>query len=264
MAPAAQHNPNFSPNYSDRDLSSHMGPVAGTGGLFINFFYQRVKIEGHDPVKAGTVETRLCVAKKPKGDKYTVAVQFTSEEEAARNWPFEWGRFKEFEDVPTMGTPLSELPGISQSQVAYLVINGLRSVEDLVEIGEDAAGMIGMDAMRAYRLAKNWLHKKNEEQALIDASEIEARHKHERDALLKRLDVLEKTNQALAAQVKSVLSGNASPAMAGPANGPQPVTADDGLTYDIDSMDNAMFAGGVATGNDDLGDADEQVDPLAE
>jgi hypothetical protein len=156
-----QNGSGVAPNLSGTDLSSVFGgEVQSSGGLMVQFFYHRVRIGGKQ-TSTGKFETRLAVALKPRGDMLTLAVRPITEEEAQRQFPGEWQQFKMYMDTPTRGTPLYELPGATQSMIAILVLGGIRSIEDLVNLPADVCSQMGMDATHAQNLAKVWIQRKN-------------------------------------------------------------------------------------------------------
>lgn len=258
----------LSRDMTDVDLSSHL-PVTsrGAGGLNIQFFYQRVEVKSRNPRVAAKFETRLCVAKQPKGDRFTVATRFITDEDAMREFPQEYAQFKRYQEVPTQGTPLHELPGISQSQIAVLIINGLRSVEDLVEVDADLVSSVGMEAVHAKRLAQNWIAKRDGDLKMIELSALEANMESEKASLIARLDAAERNNANLQQQVTVFMER---------MNGNQPVMMPhSSMTNGATSIDlnpelpgyestSGGFGGdgpGVANGIDDL-IGDINVNPL--
>lgn len=248
----------FARDLTEMDLSSHLGAVAsrGAGGLNVQFFYGRVRTKSRNSATTGRIETRLFVAKQPKGDRFTVAVRSINEDEAQRQFPREFAAFKQYEDVPTSGTPLSELPGISQSQIGMLVINGLRSIEDLAEISADAVGQLGLEVIQAQRLAKRWVERRGEAGDAIKAAEIEAKAQLEREALSKRLAAMEERVRQLDAENAALRSVSGRASAAG-ETGVVAVDARTDLPYDLDQMPNPMDDGPLsADGNDDLNDPD--------
>ena len=246
----------FVTDLSAADLSAQMGYVAASpaGNLSIQFFYDNIRIEDPtNPSEHGQYKTVLCVRKRPHGDRHTEAVRMISERAAQQLYPREYAFFKQNQDVPTDGTPLHELPGISQSQVAILVIHGIRCVEDLIGIGADRAGQIGMDARTAYALAVKWTEARAANHDIIrDAAKDAAK-----DAELERLRASDAEKAAhiamLSAQVDllSKMGGGAAQTMAlpqGPA-GAQMVDADDIMP----PASTELFTGAaVVTGNEDL------------
>lgn len=67
-----------------------------------------------------------------------------------RRYPKQWDAFEKNQEQPMEGTPLSEWPGISRSQVEELKHFGVRTVEDLINV-PDSAGQkfMGMNSMKA-------------------------------------------------------------------------------------------------------------------
>lgn len=150
----------LAPNLSDRSFSEHMGPVASKGGLNVGFFYARVQLKTRRAQFNGQFETRLFVAMQPKGDRFTIAKEPITERDASTRFPAEFAAFRNYQDTPSRGTPLMELPGISQSQIALLAVNGIRSIEDLVGLSADVVAQVGMEATTAFKVAQRWTAKK--------------------------------------------------------------------------------------------------------
>jgi hypothetical protein len=195
MSVAQMQSNGVAPNLSGTDLSSVFGgEVQSSGGLMVQFFYHRVRIGGKN-TGTGKFETRLAVALKPRGDMLTLAVRPIDEQEAQRQFPGEWQQFKMYMDTPTRGTPLHELPGATQSMIAILVLGGIRSIEDLVNVSPDVCQSMGMDAMQARKLAEIWIKRKS------GASE--------EISLAERLAELEATNARLAAETQQLRADNA-------------------------------------------------------
>ena len=141
-----------------RHLPNAMAGVTATGGMHIAFAWEMIRIDNSaDPLLNGTLEKRLFVIKSPKGDRSTVSKRPIKPEDAAKLYPAEWAQFSTYGDVPVHGTALSELPGMTQSQISYLGIFNIRSVEDLLDIGPDiAAKEMGLEGTRAFKLAEAW------------------------------------------------------------------------------------------------------------
>lgn len=250
-------------NLTDRDLSSHLGPVPGAGreGLNIQFFYVRVRVESQDPITNGTYQTRLCVAKNPKGDRLTVATRFITEDRAALEFPREFAMFKQHEDVPTAGTPLYELPGVTQSMIGLLTIYNLRCIEDVAACADEHIGQMGADGRAAKKLAQRWMALRDQSADLIDNAKLDAA----RDAEIQRLQADKEASDRrlieLEAQVRALsqMQGVAVPAA---ATG-QPIMVDRADDVADAAPDNGrMFEGGLVSGNDDLEGAPSQADPL--
>lgn len=265
--------PGFSRDMSDADLSTHMKHVGSTGGLLVNFAYVKVRIKSRGADTNGQVQTRLTVTKQPKGDRSTVAPRFITEDQAAQQFPREWDLFKKYDDVPTTGTPLSELPGISMSQIGLLVLNGLRSIEDLIEVSEDLIGQLGLDAVKAQKTAKSWWARKQDAAEDINAADVEARFQIQIDTMAKSAEAMEERNRQLEAQVAALQSIQASSAGATvqtvQTQTPAPaveVNAGENLEYDISKMPDPMSEGpDVADGlDDDLTGFDDDPLGLAE
>jgi len=254
-------NPAISRDLTAADLSSHMGPVGNQSGLLVAFFWNRVQIKSKDFSKNGTFENRLCVAKQPKGDRLTVAHRTITPEEAARQFPREYALFSQYEDVPTDGTPLSDLPGISRSQIAILDMHAIRCVEDLCDISDDVVAQIGMEASRTRKIAVAWMAKRDGEAETIKAADVQARAESALAAMEKRLALLETQNVKLEAQNQAMRSMGGNAAQQAPAGGVESVArVSDDAPYKLDENDGFMGGGDPATGNDDLG-ADD-LDPL--
>lgn len=261
--------PGFARDMTDNDFSSVMNSVTAKGGIYVNFFYVKVRQKSRNAATNGQFDTRLCISKQPKGDRSTVAIRFITEETAAKEWPREFALFKQYEDVPTMGTPLSELPGISMSQIGVLTINGLRSIEDLCEISEDQIGQLGLDAVRARKTAVAWMERRKGSEDVINVADIEARFGLQIATMEKQMAAMMEQNKALQEQnnaLKSVHNGQAvqgSQAFhGGQSDNVIAVEGREDLEYDISKMPDPMSEGpDTSDGADDLGHHD--IDPLS-
>lgn len=207
VTPSAPHNMASGPltvntghrdvhDLSHSDLGNAMAGVTATGDIMVKFFYTRIKLATKNPELDGKYETRLCVAKQPKGDRSTVATVFIDEKTAARMFPREFDHFTRNEDLPTSGTPLSELPGITISQIGLMAINGLRSIEDVASITTDQAAEIGFDATRAHKLAVAWIERATNAKPLTQAAETEARLAQQIAEMQKQVAALSETVKA--------------------------------------------------------------------
>lgn len=273
---SAQQGNRLSPNLTGSDLSSHLGPVGGGGGgLYIQFFYARIKIQSVDPALNGKYDTRLCVAKVPKGDRLTIATRFIDEEQAAREFPMEYAQFKQYEAVPTSGTPLQELPGISQSQIAYLTIYNVRSIEDLAAMAQEQVSQMGLEAAQAYAVARKWIVAKSDAQPMLDQAQTEtvlaAELKSIRDQLSDANRTIIEQNAKLSVLGQLGVQGAQQPvAMTQPQGDAVPYQSMNVQVGDVGQADDVsessdLFEGGLVDGNEDLDSAPMPTaeDPLA-
>lgn len=258
----------MAPNLTDQNLGELMGPVAGRGGLHVQFFYMNVLIESADPTLNGTFQPRLCIAKMPKGDRLTVATRFISEEQAMREFPREFTMFKTSDEVPTDGTPLRELPGIAQSQLAMLMLYQLRSIEDLASVPQEQVNGMGLEIITAHKLAKAWLRNKTENADMIAEAKNQSQIDAQLEQMRRQLEALQKQNIELDAQNKALTAvhqalGTAPVQQQQPYQGVQyapvaPVVRMPAEVADDELPDSGMFAGGMVDDPNDL----NQSDPL--
>lgn len=255
----------LSPNLTDRDLST-MGTVAervaSSGGMNIGFYYERVKIKSRMATLNGKYETRLFVAMQPKGDKYSVAKEPISEVLAQQLFPAEYARFKNYQDAPTHGTPLLELPGISQSQIAILNLNGIRSIEDLVGLSPDIVAQVGMEASTAHKIALKWHQKRtgsSDDIAMAGKlSEVEAQNRQYQDTL----KAMEARMAVMSAQLELIgrSGGMAAQPNAGAVAGVGGAVPESGVVVaaepDFSNLPDMPFGSGVT-------DVREDPDPLS-
>lgn len=263
MSPARGNQ--FVNDFSAGDFSDQMGLVTANGNMTIEFFHAMIRIEDPlDPSVNGTFKTRLCVRKRPHGDRLTEAVRFISEQQAMQLYPREYAWFKQNRDVPTDGTPLAELPGITQSQISILVLHNIRSIEDLTGLHADQIGQIGMEARAAHALAQRWTEARNANGDLIRDAAQDAATKAELDrlresetrqaatitAMQAQLDLLTRMGVQLQAGGPATIGGTPSVGIATAADKPVLIDAD-GMGDDAPASE--MFTGAqMVTGNDDL------------
>lgn len=253
-------------NLTDRDLSSHLGPVAGSGGLNIQFFYVKTRVESANPERNGQWRTRLAVAKMPKGDRLTIATRFITEEQASREFPREFSMFKQYQDVPTQGTPLHELPGITQSQIGILVIHNLRCIEDVAACDDALINQMGYDARQAKKLAVRWIENRDGNADKIEQAKLDAARDAELARLRKAADEYAKRNIELDAQVRALMRMQGQAPQPGAGAAPMLVDRADDPTPELIEGNSPLFEGGLVDGNDDLDDdpppTPTKADPL--
>lgn len=250
----------MSPDYTHLDLSASLGAVGSSGGLNIEFFYERVRIGGDSGLQAGTFQTRLCVAIQPKGDRLTVAVENITPAIATQRFPREWHHFQTYQDVPTAGTPLHELPGISQSMIAQLVLNGIRAVEDLVNLPQEIASNIGLDAITARNIAINWTDLKTKAAPTLDLADKASRAELELAQLKTQMAALQQTNMAQAGTIEAIKAMGVIPNANASAASDEPTPMDRKEDHEPVPMADIFGAPEMVTGNDDL----NMADPLAD
>lgn len=231
------------------DLSSHLGPVTSRGSVLVTFEYIRVAVKSRMPGRKNTLETRLAVKLKPMGERYSEAIEQISEEDAARLYPQEFAHFKNYQDVPTRGTPLSELPGMSQSMIGLCIINGLRSVEDLAGISSEAASQCGLDVSSAHRLAKNWIERRDKNIGAIEDADEKAKLVEMNRVLLDRLTAMEVSLRAMElAASQSRSSAQVPPPYQGELAGNA-----SHVGGDLSDLPDMPMGGGIVDGSGDLG-----------
>ncbi|MFE3836921.1 hypothetical protein [Pseudogemmobacter sonorensis] len=268
FSPASLAGSSFAPNLTGSDLSHDMAPVAGSGGLHIQFFYLQLRVTDPDPAKNGGYVTKLCIAKMPKGDSKTVATRFISEAQAMREYPQQFAQFKATGEVPTSGTPIAELPGISQAQIGLLLIHNIRSIEDLVSLPSERVQMMGIDVHAAWRVATLWLERKTENADLTEAAVRETALEQKAVAAETARIAAEQRAIQLQAQIDAMKAmGAGAQAVPGMIAQNALVAAAGAVPIEGDSFDagqgEELFTGGLVSGSDDLNDpAPANDDPL--
>lgn len=199
------HNPNHAVGKTHADLGAGFSSVQGKG-IYVTFQWDMIRIDSSDPEQNGKRVKRLRLIKQPIGDPSTAASSYITPEEAANQFPEQWEYFTKYGDMPVSGTALSELPGISVSQIQLMQLSGLRSIEDVLSVGDEVIAKIGIDGRHVSNVAKEWDAKRKENAEAIDYAEAKAsfdsalqterehtkRLEAENGALAARLEVLEK------------------------------------------------------------------------
>ncbi len=270
LAPQASAPSHRGPSFdlTSADLSSHMGMVAGSGGLYVQFYYARVRVTPTDAPARD--EVRLHVAKAVRGDARTVACHEIAPEMAARLFPTEWARFTASEALPETGTALHELPGLTASQVAFLLAHNFRSIEDVAGFEPDRMALLGFEAVHVQKLARAWLARKEEAAPVIDAAAQAAATEAELRRLREENAAREREMIELRAQVRALssLQGVAAPPAATGAAVPvdrEPFVPSGPVE---DAFGAEALSLGMVTGNHDVvalaeDDAAPMPDPIA-
>jgi len=196
----------FARDLTHNDLQTVMPHVKASGDMLISFEHVKVEVKNADPAKNGTVETRLAIRRQPKGDRLTVSRRYITERKAKELYPVHYQAYVDTGEVPTVGTPLEDLPGISRSQINLLVINGVRSIEDVLSVGPDRLGGLGYSATKAYQVAKRWDDQRKENAELITMADVEAKFEAMSANLLKRAEGAESHAKNLEHQLAALQS----------------------------------------------------------
>lgn len=195
-------------------------------GIYISFQWDMVRLSTVDPQKNGSRERRLRLIKQPIGDPSTTASSYITPESAQKLYPAEWEYFTKHGDMPESGTPLSELPGISVSQIQLMQISGLRSIEDLLSVGPEKISTIGYEARYVRSVAEEWQKRKNENAPMTDYAEAKAAQSAAVAAEKARADRAEAANAQLTARLEALEQlMNAGVGLGHGANDPVPPTA---------------------------------------
>jgi len=245
-----QHNALNVSSLSGANLGKEFSSVHG-GGVYITFQWDMVKLKYVDPEKNGKTQRRLRLTKQPIGDPSTAATSYITEDEARQNFPAEWEYFTKHGDMPETGTPLSELPGISVSQMQIMQIAGLRSIEDVLGVGEEIINRVGHEGRMVRSVAEAWKKNADEHSDMINFAEAKANSEAAIAAAKQRAERAEASSREMAARLEALMAaGNGGQAIAGGME--QPIGRDEGPS--IDDTPNPL-ADGPAEINDD--------DPLA-
>lgn len=137
------------------DLGSNFGQISGRG-VHIWFEWDQVRYDTVDAEQNGKRERRLKVFRQPIGDPNTCATSYITEARAAELYPAEFEYFTKHGDMPTIGTPISELPGISMSQIQIMQLSGLRSIEDILSVPDEVINRIGHEGRYVRSVASEW------------------------------------------------------------------------------------------------------------
>jgi len=197
-------NPNNAMDKSDIDiaaLAAGSAHTAGKGGVYISFQWEMVSLETVDPMKNGKRERRLKVVKTPVGDPSTTSCSLITPEIAGKRWPAEWEYFTKYGDMPETGTPLTELPGIAQSQIQIMQINGLRSIEDVLQIAPEIINKIGLEGRQVRTIAEMWDKRRTEAGEMPDFAALKAAQDSALEAEREKTSRLEGELAAMRAQI---------------------------------------------------------------
>jgi hypothetical protein len=234
------------------DLGSSFGSVSGRG-IYISFQWDMITLNTSDPERAGKRERRLRLMKQPVGDPSSCSSSYITEQQAKEKFPAEWEYFSKYSEMPTTGTPLSELPGVSQSQIQIMNLSGLRSIEDVLGVSEEVINRVGHEGRFVLNVAKEWKKRATEHGDMIDFAEQTAAFDQRLKAETQARMNAEAQNNELMARLKALeglLSQNGNiptPVQPGAGNDPVAVQGDDPALEDT----NNPLADGDGTMDDD-------------
>lgn len=231
------------------DLGAGFASVQGKG-IYISFQWDMVRLDTVDPEKNGKRVRRLRLIKQPIGDPNTASSSYIAPEAAQELYPAEWEYFTKHGDMPVSGTALSELPGISVSQIQVMQLSGLRSIEDVLSVGEEVISRIGHEGRFVRSVAEEWDKRRKDGAEVTNYAEAKAAQDAALAAEKARADRAEASNAQMAARLEAL------EAMMNAGGGgnfaPQPVAPSAGRDEgpDIDSTPNPL-ADGDGTMDDD-------------
>lgn len=235
-----------------KDLGSAFSSVQGRG-IYVSFQWHMIRLETVDPEKNGKRVRRLRLIKQPIGDPNTASSDYITKEKAAELYPAEWEYFTKNGDMPTTGTALSELPGISNSQIQIMQLSGLRSIEDVMSVGDEVIDRIGHEGRFVRSVAEEWDKRRVEGAEVTDYAEVKAASDAAMVAQKARADRAEASNIQLTARLEALEAMMQSTAPTGSTHQmptlPSTIARDEGA--DIDNTPNPLADGDGTMGDDD-------------
>lgn len=239
--------------------------VSGSG-VRVSFVWENIEVYDHATGKSGH-QKRLKLIQQPIGDRRAKAVTFITEEDAARRFPREFAAFQETGEVPTLGVPLSDVPGLSRSDISKLHADGVLAVEDMEQLNEDMASQYGRDFLRIWRQVTNWSAINKGSMDVTELSQKTNAAIEENVRLSAQIAEQAAQMQAMQAKMDALVSlgANGAPAMAAvaqPPGEPQSVVNNEtsDLPTDLADMDDFLSGGQDVADGDLPADADD--DPL--
>lgn len=215
----------------------------GTGrrALAVKFFPQPTPVT----VAEGEIrmESRICIALGILGES-TVTKRLATDRDK-QEYAAAWKAFDEGREPPLSGTPIEDLPGITERIAALAAIHGIRTIEQMA--GDQRAAMaMGMEGREWAARAKAWLEAKAGAAALDQAAALAAMQ-----AQIERMTAAMAAMQTQIEVKDAALS--ALKQVTGQPAGPQ-VTK-------VDRADDFGLAG-LTGGSDPMSDGDGLVDSL--
>lgn len=176
--------------------------------LIIDFFVQKklMGFKSHE-AKREIYEDREFIRIRIKGqDKQEVVEEV--KEHHRNKYPIAYQLFLMRKPAPVVGTPVEQLPGVGPSLAHHLKGLGLRSVEDVANVGENDAVLqnIGMGARELRDRAKAWLA--NTTDATVA---LQAQLAAEREARQASEAAREREREEFEARLKALEGGRAAP-----------------------------------------------------
>ncbi len=154
---------------------------------------QRASLEEGRPIYDEVEWVDIIIA----GDRNNKPSRKVSDQDRSR-WPAEYRRFKEGKEEAAQGTPLEKWPALTITQVEELKHFNLRSVEDLINVPDDALSRLGMGARELQKKAKAFIEYSKDSgviQRYVDENE---KLKTQVSGLSEKLDTLTEQIKVLA------------------------------------------------------------------
>ena len=200
-------------------------------GVACTFSYEKVLIGD------SKYETRLCLVRRVVGDRSTVLKAYITEADAKRDYPEAFAAFTQNAQAPSSGTPLSEIPGLTNSQISRLHADGIESIEDLLSITRDEAAHIGRQCVSAWSVVQKWQKERDGNAGLLQESDDVANMAMQLQAAQSENADMAKANDDLRAELAALKGGHAGGETQGAAPAIDPPQGDaDGAKGDDDPL----------------------------
>lgn len=137
------------------------------------------------------------------GDNLTKIKRPVKEADKER-WPRHWEAFQKKQEPPVDGFPLSEWPACTLTDRNALASFGVKSVEQLAELSENALQRFPPNTLSLKQKARLWLTHRTDDSALFKLQAELAAEKDKNEALSERMSLLATRLDELESKPKKV------------------------------------------------------------
>lgn len=183
---------------------SFMGFLPGRreddAGLIVRFYLDKLLMgkQSRDAGREIYVDREFCEI-RIKGQPKQVVNELVTPEHIQK-YPVAYAHFRAKKEIPVVGTPIEQLPGVGPSMIAQLKTMSVRSIEDMAKMNDAGLQSIGNGASSMQKTAKAFLDKTSERTVTLEQENAEL--KRQLDNMNARMAALEnsKTSKRLKKQ----------------------------------------------------------------
>lgn len=178
----------------DNSLRDSFGRLEGDAGLNVSFSADAVRDdEASEATGIETFRDEVFITIVPPGNPF-LRIHTIATAQHKRRFPREWEAFSQGQRLELVGTPLSEWPQITTSQVRNLAAQNIYTVEQLASMSDGLTTRLGMSTLKVK--AQVFLEAQKGQASLSRQAEALAARDREIEAMKREIELMRQIQQA--------------------------------------------------------------------